>query len=151
MASGYGLQCAERRSTRSIAPAACLTQLQVVGGYPASVLMVGDVALNEVNLNTSTPLPKLLCALTGQVELTFMQAADTRGNLCHVCFVTWQAGSKITWFCSALSSTKTVSACRACCMKKASSRLSAQPLVPPVLSCSALLRFACLPFLQSEQ
>ena len=40
---------------------------QVAEEYLASVVMVGDVALDEVNLETSASLPKLLYALTGYV------------------------------------------------------------------------------------
>ena len=52
---------------RSIHPSACPAQNQVAEDYPASVVMVGDVALNKVNLEASASLPKLLYALTGYV------------------------------------------------------------------------------------
>lgn len=52
---------------RSIRPSACPAHNQVAEEYPASVVMVGDVALNEVNLETSASLPKLLYAPTGYV------------------------------------------------------------------------------------
>ena len=77
----------EGASMRSIRPSACPAHNQVVEEYPASVVMVGDVALNEVNLETSASLPKLLYAPTGYV-LSALCTQLTLGASCHVQFIT---------------------------------------------------------------